>query len=837
MTTPLIKQSMRRHPRCHRHLALIPQIGKRSKAMEGLSKSTKYHRGRPTRNFHAMLDVCFQSIHRVIGGFPAMIRMGDKVKEMTAIPVFTKGLLDIKEKDGWCGRYPSHHKKMATISHCCMTPVEHAGDLGRQCPLINSNEDRKLCLEAINTPRDDYSEMHKKLQARSLYRHLNATRLLPMGANKRGIAGALPPDIILHVLREGIMAMAITILLNCLPSLRKGELDQIANSLFFDCPGQSTRKHYRRVKGNKGISHVTTIAGHEWVGLTMVISIIANTTRGQHIFMQGRKNSEHLPYGLQECYRNAEHSLMEDDDISTDGVQLVCPNINCFVGPARHEHRRKVMEQNSKSKPKGKTKKGTGSKAVTTLQEESNREDDNGLVAEELPDCNYDESLPQIQSDSKSYSKKYSYTLKDLPHTKDLVRLLETLLVFDAWANKEEHWRRGDDDTKKIIDDRIRQMLAMLYAIIPRYDGNGWDTSKIHALLHATETIEVTGSLLHGDTSPMETLHKWFSKLPAKTAQKRQEHIYLPQVGRRIDDIAIIEKARRRAGLPSLLPIQSEREEIGHSITNDPLPEIESPIQISEKTPAFVAQADEKAQCVSFSWKRKGSGDIQLHPIIRQYIVGMFQTGAIEWVEGYTEAKTNDITFRAHPQYRSEKPWYDWCRHEYKQASQDPDGEDVVGIGLAKILCFLRYQYSKMGVISEGALVHYCHAHNALDPAHDMLLQTNWRTCYQNIGTKKTDEYWAPYLHVIPLSSIVSQAFVVEESPGLHETIPRYIRAIEILPASEWADVFIYDDFMTWARNLYDMRKKDKSMTWHYSGVRWTHDGNTQSFHDDVHGV
>ena len=495
----------------------------------------------------------------------------------------------------------------------------------------------------------------------------------------------------------------------------------------------------------------------------------------------------------------------------TDGVQLVSPDVQRFVGEERHAHRSNVIEQykknsdSNKKQPTSADEQPTSMAHVITSQDES----DDGLIDEERPDINYDNTLDQVASEKKV---KYRYTLKDLPHTKDLIRLFETLLVFDAWCNKEEHWEYGDDQAKAVVDRRIRVMLAMLFAIVPRYDGNGWDTSKVHALLHVTRAIQRYGSLLNCDTGVNETNHKWHSKQPAATAQKRQEHIYLPQVGKRINDLAIIDKARRHAGLASLLPIQSERIDdcelnidCARQSTMDESVQSKSPeIEIMEKTPAFIFTIDEDLDKIVNTWNRKGTGGSYLHPSLKNYIESLMKDRKIVRVETYTEAKVGSLSFRSHPQYRGDKPWYDWCRHTFTQV--DDDGNEVTGIGLAKIICFVRYTW-RNGQVNECALVHYCHERDACDRAMDTLLQTNWRICYQNFGRTPSEEVWYPYFGLIQGSSIISQTFVVEESPGIHESIPRYPRVIEMLQPDAWADIFLNEDFHIWSRNLFEVRK------------------------------
>ena len=106
----------------------------------------------------------------------------------------------------------------------------------------------------------------------------------------RGILGALCPDI-LHCSREGLIKIVCEVLMDMLPSARKVEIDRLVKELFVDCPKQTTRNEYPRIKWANGITHVTTLAGHEWIGVLLTMSIVANTAEGRKCFTPSNKTS------------------------------------------------------------------------------------------------------------------------------------------------------------------------------------------------------------------------------------------------------------------------------------------------------------------------------------------------------------------------------------------------------------------------------------------------------------------------------------------------------------------------------------------------------------------
>ena len=205
-------------------------------------------------------------------------------------------------------------------------------------------------------------------------------------------------------------------------------------------------------------------------------------------------------------------------------------------------------------------------------------------------------------------------------------------------------------------------VLAMLMSIVPRRNGNGWKLSKLHDMLHGCQCIDRFGSMMNWDTSASERNHKWNTKAPATTAQKRHDSIFLPQVGKHIDDMAVIEKARRRSGMPSLLPVWSEVPDGNDSNTANKTGFVET-------NPAFVVHLDAEVNMFRLDWVRKGGvGNHLIHPLVFDYLKSKIKDsvpgkpGHYKSIQAYTEYQKDGVLFRAHPSYQSNKPWYDWCK-------------------------------------------------------------------------------------------------------------------------------------------------------------------------------
>jgi Plavaka transposase len=300
LTTSLIKSNVRNHPRAWRHLGLLPDLQKMSKAAAKLSRNSPDGRGRPVRNYHACLAVIFQELKEVMKKPVTMlIRLGDRVQLKRCFFVIMQFNLDGQEKDKWVGRYSSHHPSLGTVGHSCITPVKQCTHLGRQCTPLNQYHLQNLSWVATHsTSHDERTSALEQLHQLSQYRHYSALNGLNFGANPRGICGCLGPDC-LHANREGLCSNSCGIIMSSLNNVRRSKLDTQVKRMFVQCPGQSTRGEYPRIKWSNGITHVKQLAGHEWIGVLMVTSIMANTFSARSQFKNSVKGSEEtLPEGI-----------------------------------------------------------------------------------------------------------------------------------------------------------------------------------------------------------------------------------------------------------------------------------------------------------------------------------------------------------------------------------------------------------------------------------------------------------------------------------------------------------------------------------------------------------
>ena len=203
--------------------------------------------------------------------------------------------------------------------------------------------------------------------------------------------------------------------------------------------------------------------------------------------------------------------------------------------------------------------------------------EENSLDSEEKRANHFDDDIEQVEDldevdhvangrenepeTNKGKKKKQScYSTRNLPHPDDLVRLFEVLCCWDAFTREKEMCKKKDVHSFVwMLKERIKRMLAMVFAILPRKDGNGWCLSKIHDILHIPDYIQINGAPYNWCTEICESNHTQHAKDVAATAQKRKEEIFLPQVGRRVDTMLMLDHIRSRAGLEAWNPISSQR--------------------------------------------------------------------------------------------------------------------------------------------------------------------------------------------------------------------------------------------------------------------------------------
>jgi hypothetical protein len=577
---------------------------------------------------------------------------------------------------------------------------------------------------------------------------------------------------------------------------------------------------------------VSQLAGHEWIGVLMVTSVMANTFSARSCFITSVQNKDIIQDGLAIVAQpgdavdsvgpNLVYFTKEDDTVIPQSFenpfsktlteqQLIIhtpwgtkfgsqplemsPANSSPAGTSPSSSTKGEEDEDNQDSEKGDGDDDSQNVENTAATNDGNTDDgddDDGyyindnqsLDSEEQTDQHFDETIEQVDmeaipiGDGKAKKKQYRYGTKDLPHPDDLIRICEVLCCFDAFTRETEMCKRCEvDDFAKDLEARIDRMLAILIAILPRKDGNGWNLSKIMDITCVPANVKIKAAPYNWCTETCESNHTQHAKAPATTAQKRKEEIYLPQVGRRIDVHHLIDHIRRNAGLDALNPIASMRlsQQSWYVKTKH--------TGKTQNSPAWILNQEEE-------WEFYHAGASFMSPVVRNFVLNMMKNSKIlssrqmaEWnqngqqgekpndviiveIRGYSEACIKGIPFRADPCYQKDTPWYDWCKAAYF------DSRDCKQLAPAKMLAFLEWSAEPDGENrqwSSAALIHWCDERNDADRSLDTLLQTSWRLLYES-NPVVSAEATKPYVQLVDYRSIQGQVFVIEETTGVQES-------------------------------------------------------------------
>lgn len=277
------------------------------------------------------------------------------------------------------------------------------------------------------------------------------------------------------------------------------------------------------------------------------------------------------------------------------------------------------------------------------------------------------------------------------------LHLFEFLLCFEEWLKQETY---DKDILKERARNKIKEMMKIYIRTVKRRKGNGLKIPKVHLAVHIIDDMLRKGSPLNSDSGPGETAHKVMAKQPGKNTQ-RHVNTFEIQSARRYVENLVIDRAAN-AYLPELIA-----------------PNIPSDDYIGGNK--FIIHCTRRPtrgyDITSSNDDIIGLYSAELLRFIAKHISNLAIENAIEC---FTEHKRNDITFRAHPNYRGNK-WHDWAMFQWD--------EDVLIPGEIKL-------FVNLTDIEEGAETHVngCHV---TEPGIYAVVRSLVRECDQNVSASK----------------------------------------------------------------------------------------------------
>jgi hypothetical protein len=421
----------------------------------------------------------------------------------------------------------------------------------------------------------------------------------------------------------------------------------------------------------------------------------------------------------------------------------------------------------------------------------------------------------------------------DKMYIADFIDLLELLLCFHAYYKSGTFWSRNDNTgMEKRAQEAVAYTLTAVQQVLPRNQGHKWGLQKMHDTAgHLTKDISEHGRSANFDTSGPERNHKSFAKDPARTSQKRGNSIFLDQSSSRINENQVFHNTCRAWGMtPAKDLVHNEDDNRRDSRA----------MMFGTKLPLYKVRIRPSMEDVNVvlgqvTWVGKGRSRPHIHPIVTQFLVKNYGEGAEEQyplhtIDCYTEVIVGEQRFRAHPNYDSNRPWYDWVFTQWelphrptlpelselvtsigsiREESDDQDSEETQQFYYvpAKLLCFIRVplkqdsedeeeksvvvDMEQEGGYSISAVVHSCEDGPVMEK--ETHITRRWVPEYEKETPQRLGEtLFRPVLRIIPVSSISCSVLVVEPSPGIHEVRPDHFEITEVRERrTVWANSFI----------------------------------------------
>ena len=809
----IIKRALRNNPRAWRPLGFMPDLESKSSADQTYSRQK--NKVVTPQTYHRFLDFILEGVQKVQDeGIVTWLRLGNRVKRVVLRVNVAFIIQDGKSADMTTLRRGGTFAGVKRISRSCNIPQALADAVNPNCgywtledvapaqAVVDKTIEEVMESAECNPqpPHSPLSEQEKhekatgivaaakqKLEDLGFHPIENAflARCIRFGLDPRNIWGACPTDL-MHAFQSGILMYMTKMVLDKLTPKPKKELDELVEHILGGLRS-SEKRDYPRYSFTKGFCKVSNISSDEWVGKLFVLYLVSLTTRGKEILgSRFAKKDLELPRGFHNLGSQAQAnklSGMADD----------------FLRKEENKNKKKKRKRNAP--PEGQDTINEAD-SVDSGGKKKNKEDD-----------------------SEDVLRKCSFF--------DFRMLCEALLCFHAWYRLDSgtglilpqypNARAGERCDK--LTDATSKMMALLKYYLPRKAGLGWKIQKVHDIFHVPLDVDRYGSPKNYDAGPLESALRFWAKYPALTAQTRGYNEFVSQVANRLHEYHVMAKARRENGILGVRDKRLPQLDLnGHRVLTD----AERNLQFGGM-PSFQGSSLFRVYLTGTrpteritEGREKTKGHVALHRVVENFIKKKkaedvyFPDQARHTVEGETfdcwyvrtECSTplaDDHTgrrfaFRCHPNYRSQGPWYDWAMvrfSDYEQKNhrkkrrkpQINEGkplydDDCVPV---KVLGWLwkdqslqspppqpmgsmltPFQHVQDNIV---AIVHACHFQNERDWESSGCLAETYRLDYTNATNNKNEPVALPVISTVSLDSIVDRCFVVEEFPGVHESV------------------------------------------------------------------
>ena len=582
----ILNQACRNQPRAKRIMAFIPDFNRKSKVAKERANNTRQGKGRTVRNYHRCLSEALVGYFNAMGfekRILAWVRYGDHVKLVRVFFPLVTFLGDAKSQDVICGRYGSIFCQRPC--HACLCPFLGLPLYNDYCRWKSYEEIRpyaEIVLKSIGRmdyddgeSRADYSENSQrvieateKLKSWSIHPHQNALhpngKPLP-GHEKYGVFGATATDP-MHVFLHGVLSRGVDAYIDLLSAVEKHVLDKFVDYILLP-QRQTVRRLFPRVDYTNGVSNLTQVTADEWAGVAFTVLIFLMTKPGISVHSSMMKSK---------------FKIQDPEAYKSKGIHQI---VGLSLKP--------------------------GSETVDNVSPSSN-------VIYASDDDDDDDDVAEVKFNFRKKSSLRSKLETPLSR-KDMVWILEKLLTMYAWYRRGAPYKNwfpknrnransnpdepmsdndsvedssddgsseftGDEHTQRWHAEReIRLLVGAIVKLVPRTEGVGWYTQKVHEVTHIVRQMSEFGPPMGFDCGNWESGLKFVATKPGRlvrscTAGAKQ---YIESINKRLTESSCSAKAfqyisvgRERARIKSLVhSLDHVNPEVFHHPSDDELDE------------------------------------------------------------------------------------------------------------------------------------------------------------------------------------------------------------------------------------------------------------------------
>jgi hypothetical protein len=735
-TTSIINLKQRQSTRSWRVLCYIPELKGKSSAQSQMDNTKLF--GKHQRDYHKVVEKALESLVTVQNNVvKAWIRLGDQLKQVRLFFPVAMIVNDGKSADMLTNRYGTY-QRCGRISHACDVSPENCASNYFSCSYLLQSDVDKLQALALGPAVEEGEELLAAPSSRSAMRNRGVIQSSTTEAKLQQDAESKLRLISAHAVRNafrnvcfggdprGIYGATPTDLMH---AFNEGVLKYCMKEIFERIPPSKKARLddvVDKVFRNQRSSLRNVFPRTNFVkGFSNLTLITASEWVGV-------------------CFTTFILSMLEQ------GQNILLPILNGY-GDAKADY-------------------------IGDIEALSDEEEGSDSDSTDASDNN------QTKQNMKGVQKRLPCTLVELQ------QLLQALLCFHAWAKRSSSFDCSKNGIKR-MKYAIQIMLNQIKRYLPRVTGMGWNIQKFHDITHLPEDICRFGSPQNTDAGSGERSLKYFAKEVASTSQKR-EGKFLGQVAKRLHQKATILRAKRITDpIYEWEPLGDGKEAIQDKTYKNGLADFSgnasvNPTPCLSSTKArYIILFDTNGDYQGTKWNgsEKSNGHMEIHPLIIQWFINnqreqLFRMPVLCWTE-YTNHYGNRL--RAHPNFRSDGPWYDWANVLFGEGEDDEQSVLESQFYPSKILCFYIDPVSG----ESCALVHTCHERE--DPDYAPICDEWFLEYVEEVVTVASEEqlpngsmqskrrkerHLFPVIRSVSVHSLAEPLFVIQEIPGVHES-------------------------------------------------------------------